>query len=54
MRTFEKIPKKCTKKGEYLSGKPFKVKRYCIVCKKIFEPSFAGNFYCTKCKKVDK
>ncbi|MBD3204354.1 hypothetical protein GF327_08740 [Candidatus Woesearchaeota archaeon] len=31
-------------------AKNYKVRKKCLICKKVFYPSYAGSLYCEKCK----
>ncbi|MBN2422155.1 hypothetical protein JXB41_02920 [Candidatus Woesearchaeota archaeon] len=31
-------------------AKQYKVRKKCLICKKIFYPSYAGSLYCNECK----
>jgi hypothetical protein len=31
-------------------AKNYKVRKKCLICKKVFYPSYAGSLYCEECK----
>ncbi len=35
-------------------AKSYKVRKKCLICKKVFYPSYAGSLYCNECKSKKK